>query len=408
MYYQHRIKRLINFKESIIVLSHSAKLKSFLLSIALIGISCNKDINSSESEITNSGILDKVSVQVANLSDQLAYKEHHLLSLMETVLEQNPDLNKTLNFKASKDERPKVLLKNLLNNGSFAKSEQHPSLEAFTDLDGETWHPVIERVRKGTGNPKQDIYATTSFNQETGKEFVQAYHLKDDGQLVLIDDNYTESEFLQSASGKATPSVFSVTLTDCPIGTINDGCDLNPESAGASPSSDVLKIQKIRINKKRETWIEKADIEFQGLKISLQNGKYKRAFHISSSSSYANLDGRRQKMTKVSNSQLGNYKTVNFKIGRESAKSSFIFAIYEYDSWPAPRRRIDFSILPASCDCSRPDIQYKGYRSWYKDPYFNRVYSINRNHLTDGSIRPAFGKTFLSDDITSAAIKFSN
>ena len=128
---------------------------------------------------------------------------------------------------------------------------------------------------------------------------------------------------------------------------------------------------------------------------------------ISFSSSYLNLTGSRKAITKISNSEIGSFQTVNFKIGSESSNSSFVFTVYEYDSWPAPKKYIQTSLLPASCDCARPNYNLFGYRS-YQTPYFNRVYSINRNASTDG-IPYAFGRTISNpEDNYSGRIKFTN
>ena len=385
--------------------------------LCLLIASCSSEvvIHKESNDLASDPPLDKNYIEDASIQEQLNYKEYHLTSLMEHILDVNPGFEKLTEFKAGKRKRPAVYMSGLLD-GFYpsGKDEEHLSLEAFTDLDGETWYPILTRIKEGERHAENALYLINSFDPDTESEYVKAYHLNEEGELILVDGHFAEDEFL-SMSQKSTleESVYTLSIVSCaPIEGIKKIAYTDCYSGGGTGSGgytppSTLRIEKIEINDKKESWIEKADIEFQGVKVSFDGSQFVRDYSIGFSSSYLNLTGSRKAVTKISNSDIGSFQTVNFKIGSESSNSSFVFTVYEYDSWPAPKKYIQTSLLPASCDCARPNYNLFGYRS-YQTPYFNRVYSINRNASTDG-IPYAFGRTISNpEDNYSGRIKFTN
>jgi len=378
-------------------------------------------VSTSEMEMF-SRILDKNYIQNASLKEKLVYKDHYLTSLMEAVIEVNPGFENNAVFKTSKKENPEVYIEGLLKISSqkTEKSESTlkkgiESLNAFTDLEGEKWYPVLKRLRKGgDSSSKEAIYLLKSYNENSKEEFVKAYQLKKNGIFKLIHDDFTEEMFLNSSkSGKAEPSVYSVTLQRCP--PVDDpkqkaayvDCSSGGGGGSGGTPSSVLNIEKIRINDKKESWIEKAEICFTGAKISFNGEQFERDWYISGSGSFSHLAGTIETITKISLMELGDKQTVNFKIGAVRDNSSFVFSIYEWDAWPAPNRYVKLGVIPGSCYCRRSGITTLKYRS-YQTPYFDRVFSLNHNYLTDG-VYSAFGKSFLSiEDNLSGWIEFND
>lgn len=387
----------------------------FFLVLAFI-ISCsNNSSGPIDYEKETESVPDKASIYQASLNEKLYYKEFHLTSLMEEILRVNPGFEKFIDTKNNKSERPALYMEALLKNEeSSSKEEEHPSLNAFTDLEGEDWYPILELVKEGSGESTDATYLLKTFDSIQQLEIVMAFNVDELGSLFLIDEDYTESEFNAISNKSNSSSVYYMSLGGCLPDNANQkaltgDCYSNGGPIEAPVPANILNIEKIEIFDKKESWIEKADIYFAGglTRYNDSQQKFLRDFSISSTSSYSNLSGVPNKITKISNSELGQFETVNFKVGAEDTKAVSVFTVYEKDSWPAPLRYVITSLLGAPCDCARAGFSSLNYRS-YQTPYFNRVFNFQENGLINGA-PPAYGRTFNAiEDNFSARIKFSN
>ncbi|UJH67520.1 hypothetical protein [Allomuricauda sp. SCSIO 65647] len=340
----------------------------------------NGGINFEEKKDSISNILDKQSVQNAPLKDKLTYKEFHLTSLMAEVIKVNPDFDKISEFKTSKGERPAVYIKSLLlENDLGSKDDVDPSVDAFTDLEGETWHPVLTLINQGVGGADNATFAVSSYNEDTGVEFVKAYQLNEVGELELVDEDYTEDEFSKTTSSKGNLSVYSLSLVECgqqpaaikkiayqncgrSVGTIGIGGG----TSGISKTS--LKITKMKIKDKKESWLEKADVQIYGWFFPFRSSNCEDTANVCPQGSrdyteaidiwYPNnkkginrLNLPEYRLSKYSNRDVRKErnKTINkhlmYDDNRPERESGVYLAyvIYEYDGWPAPRKYISFN-----------------------------------------------------------------
>ena len=219
---------------------------------------------------------DKGYIQNAQLDEKLAYKEFHLTNLMEQILQVSPEFADSEEFKVAKGNES-YYLENLLTNNlaqekgvSLTDKNDIPSLNAFTDLEGETWYPIIKVLRKGNKDGKKALYLINSYDEKKRKEIVKSYKLNKNGKLKLIDKNLTKKEYEnQYMTGKQSLPAYQLLLTPCSIGSLD--CGGGGGGGGGGTVSTTYKLKTMKIKDKKESWLEAADItifKFFGILLS--------------------------------------------------------------------------------------------------------------------------------------------
>lgn len=338
-------------------------------------------------------------IQTASIKEKLVYKEFHLSSLMEQVLEVNPEFENMEEFKTAKGEASYSLQNLLLDGiakkkgGTSTSKDDIPSLDAFTDLEGETWYPVLRRLKKGEGNGNNSLYLINSYDTDAEEEIVKAYKLDENGKLVLTHKRFTEEMFSGSQTSKESSSVYQLRLSECPIAQdmlkiAARGCGSG--SSGGGISSYSTKIRNMTIKDKKESWIEKADVHYARISWSLlAPGVY---YDNCPPVQYPFCDGKGKLIRKYKNREVRKRqsKSVNFTINTSSSNHAVLqFAVFEYDSWPA-------GIKTYQEDVNGATINLK-YRSW-NDPYDERTVTFT------GAYGLQNGRRFTVDN---SAIKYN-
>lgn len=372
----------------------------------------DSDNFSSVEEDTVKIVLEKNEIENATLSEKLTYKDHHLTSLIEEVLKVNPNFEDIAAFEKSKNENPAVYIEDLLGNGSqntgnsplSSRGGENPSLEAFSNLENESWHPVLELLKKGNGGAKKAIYLLKSFDENSKKEFVKGYQLKQNGKFELVYEDFTEEIFRDlSKSSKIGPSVYLTSLygcyaTDDPVRKIANkrGCGSSSGGGSGGGSNTIfLDIERMRVKDKKESWIESGDVYFKGSGVWIDaDGTY--TFKSLKRSGY-NYDNH--EITTIPNKDVGNWKSVNYNITTNTTGAAFFYyVIYENDSWPAPVKSASFRSGPLNkilkfrsynTKYSSKILTSKGRVPGHRDIYTAFGNKVN-NNVIDYEFSPAY------------------
>lgn len=407
-----------NFRIFRETLAFKLKFCVLLCSLALC-ISCDSELPAEPLEKNDSQIISKESIESATLNEKLIYTEHHLTTLMEEVIKVNPTFGKISEFtKVGRNSRPGVYLEELLKN-SYKKNaltykeEEHPSIGAFENVEGETWYPIVEQINEGDGDSKNAIFLLKSFDTELEREVVRAFNFDNSGELKLFYEDFTEEQFLNlTTAGKLNPSVFAISLAQCEPaaehqqlaykssncgGTSSSGGSVGSTATGSVP----LEIQKLKIMDKKETWLEKAEVYIYGYAMSDNINFYWPLGYLWGDR--ATKDGAKirnnpeYKLGKFSNNDVGKgrFKTINKHMMHElESSSTFIsYIIYEYDGFPALLKKVPFK---------RPGgtTAYISYRSYNKKYIAAQVTSANNFEPSpDHSVLRGYGNTVKNDVI---------
>lgn len=236
----------------------------------------NDTINTLNEGIASEGkteILSKKAIENAEINEKLAYKDFHLATLVEAVITSDTDLTDLEAAASAKEGEPAMYIERVLRRRSSAKGNSTSmddltlnSLDAFKDLDGETWYPILTLKRREADGLKNALYLFDSYDEPTEQEIVHAYRMGQSGALELVNANFTETMFnnLGKAS-KDDPQVFAVTLSNIPPGASDYVMYTEPifggGGSGGGTSSSYYQLYKMKIKEKKESWLEKADIK---------------------------------------------------------------------------------------------------------------------------------------------------
>lgn len=339
----------------------------FVFTIIFLAISCAENSSLYDETIPEAVSLPEgENIESASLEEKLAYKELHLTNLVLDILKVNPEFTKSEGFKASKGERPALYMENLLKSGKFySKDDEHGSLEAFLNLDGEDWYPILTKLKDGDNDGTNALYLLNTYDPVAEREFVKAFGMDESGNIQLVDEDYTEEDF-NSLNNKSTRSAYAMSLAQCkPTHKNQKAADCN--SGGSSGGSNgggsngvgstanvpvPLEIKRLKIMDKKESWLEKADVYIYGYAMSDDVNFFSPLGFWWGDRATENgakiRNNPEYKLGKYSNSDVknGRSKTINKHMmnGTDGASSTFIsYVIYEYDGFPAPLKQVRFS-----------------------------------------------------------------
>ncbi|MDF0715006.1 hypothetical protein PY092_02500 [Muricauda sp. 334s03] len=251
------------------------------------------------------------------------------------------------------------------------------SLQAFVELEGESWYPYVHKIKEGRGN--EPLILINSYDPDTKKEIVQGYKLNTTGQLKLKYQDLSEEDIfgpnpIPEAIGNnvfvlgISPEDQEYIIPD-PIQGFEDGEGTSLGGGGSGNVPEDLQIQKIKIKDKKESWIEKADVYIYGYAMSGNPNFFEPLGYFWGDR--VTIDGAQirnnpeYKLGKFSNSDVNNgtFKTINKHIvNRSESCGLFIsYIIYEYDGFPAPLKSVYFN----RPDGSSAKISYRSYNQKY-------------------------------------------
>lgn len=314
---------------------------------------------------------DKKGIEKAELEEKLTYKNYHLTYLMEKTLQASPDFNEQVSKKSGKERNPGIFYFDDLLSGDIVGKGQTTindnirfSLNAFIDLDGESWYPYMHKIKEGKGTAS--LFLINSYDPDTEKEIVQGYKLDATGQLKLKYRDLSEEDiFGTNPKPEALENdvfVLGISPEDqeyrLPDPILEEGF-----GGGGGISNNYVKMEYVKIKDKKESWVEKADVKFEVVDVtasSLTPGDF--STHCGPNAGLGCYwDG--SFLVHCNNGEVGDKRLINRDMGilqtGELAKIA-AFVIFEYDSWPAPTHVYE-KILNG-------ETLKVGYRS-YQSPY---------------------------------------
>lgn len=342
-------------------------------------------------------LIDKADIEKAELKEKLAYKNFHLTFLMEEVLRLNPDFNEISVKKLSKKGYSEaiyfddLLSEQFIGEGQRSKIDSiQESLEAFNDLERESWHPYVLMIKEGEGN--EYLFLINSYDPYTKKEIVQGYKLSPTGQLRLryvdlskedifgsnpIQETIGNTIYVLGILPENQENMLEVPLTEEEF----EGGEGASSGGGSGSSDNYVKTQYVKIKDKKESWVEKADVKFEVVTAtpsSLAPGDFRTHCGVNAGlGCYWNGSF----LVHCNNSEVGDKRLINRNMGilqTGTFAEIAVYVIFEYDAWPAPTHVYEKTLNGESLKV--------GYRS-YQSPYDEQVVNFNSQNpynLTNG------------------------
>ncbi len=316
---------------------------------------------------------DKAGIETAELNEKLDYKSFHLTKLMEAVIRSSPDFDSQLTSKPSNGEHlgasyfSDLLSKSHTEKGG-ANDDIQFSLNAFTDLDGESWYPYLRKLKKGKdGNP---LFLINSFDVKEEREIVQGYEPDGTGKLKLVSKEVFEEDIFDSETDRAVGNraVYAIAIAPCLRTAVARCSGGGGGNTGSSTSIVTAKFGYMIIKDKKESWLEKAEVHKQSY--SSESPQPGRLYGPCGNG----CDTVGDRIRKFSNRDVRKRKkkTVNHRFyyaGNSVNRGNVVsYVIYENDHWPAHLRQYNAYVNGA---------QFKfRYRS-YQTPYDQNTITLN-------------------------------
>ncbi|WP_299532402.1 hypothetical protein [Ulvibacterium sp.] len=344
----------------------------------MFSLSCDdvNDLEVSSDTILETRMYDKEYIKDATLNEQINYRIFHLSQLVNELNATAMDFDQMFSGNNGKDKRfNKLFFSDLLysnaldNKGKDVNEDTEFSLNAFTGLSEQDLLPYIEKIKNGdTSDP---LFLVSSYDIENDKENVIGLKLDSEGKLKMVSSHVEEEDVFGDLKGKVTDrnAVYKVDSDGCGNYHKNASCG-SSGSIGDVTTSGSVAIRKIQIRDKKDSWLSNAQIRFQ--KVTAGDFNPSNYYtHCGINNAWCNLDGEWLAQYSSREVKKGRVVNVNKHLGRKSG-DFVLYALYEYDNWPAPKKTFERNINGA-------DV-YVEYRS-YQTPYDHNVfttYSGNR------------------------------
>jgi hypothetical protein len=362
-----------------------------LFSLVLLA-SCSNEESMGLEPSTNSQIMTKAQVLTAPLDKQIAYKRHHLKVLAQWVASERAAINvdASESFQKNQVAEQTFYLENLVNeigvtqksSKLFTKESVVSALDAFKNMDGETYLPVITVHESGilgqkSGSSNEETLIVIEDNDLDGETYAAYLMGEDDGLEEYLGD-------LDNPTVAGLP-LLVIELDPCGANTVV-ASDINGASPcvsntlgggggfGGGSSFQSLVIDKMTIRDRKEGAPFRSEIRMKAYKISdlRPNLYYDCAENVFSSVNCYSSNGN--EIVQLKRKWQNDERTYNFEIERNNNFSNdiLVYLIFEADSFPAIVD-VDYRGLPNNSDIGIP------YRS-YQSPYDMQVLSQNSNY----------------------------
>lgn len=349
----------------------------FLIFSTTIFISCEKenlsDQNTELSEFAKSlTILDKSQIVKASQSDQLAYKRAHLKTLSLWMLEEGfPYLNERLGNQTNPDDDTffieDLYLEHIAESNISEDSTIRVALDAFKDLDNETWFPSVRLVKSDNTSSNPKLIAAVE-DYDGSEEFAQGYIMGDNpGEIKDLEYDITETSIdpdliLAVVLDPCSTTTFvPASSMEIPCADPYSGLLTGPGSGGGNNS---LVINKMLIKKLKEIWPFRPRISFKGYKLDNPQAGiyYECGEQMTSSTNCQDYSGRT--VAELKRSYEDDDRTYNWKIESSSDLNQEIiyYVIFEYDGFPAGETE---EIFPLPLNGASTSFKYRSWNSIY-------------------------------------------
>ncbi len=394
---------------------------SFLTFIfSLVG--CSKDAENFENETKAVNMSDKVAIENATLENKIKYAEFHLLKIATFIakdLKSTKIANDIFEKGNINGKNGSILAEDLINsmkqqsrsNISNAEiTEIQKSLNAFDDLEGINWKPVLSTVmfekklnRRGFDDSEPIFVLSTDTEREN--QVVDGYQLSESNVMEKISTPVNEAIATNNV-------VFRVGLTPISDNPDSDGGssggggysgggapnDTNPIPTGGvvgsgttattGPYTYGLKIRTMTCKYKKESIFESNDVYIVGAKDNLiptiTHNDVPQFFPTATQGWNWNgqvgwnsqiTDGAR--IRHFTSTECNNQTSfiINWIIDQGSNMSQgqvFYYVIFEADNWPAPQNECQYNFPNGTFKI----LKYRSYEGEYSKPMlFNNAFS---------------------------------
>ena len=360
--------------------------------LIILSVSCESEEEQNLPLVEGQSIsmfFDKEIIQKAELMEKLAYKNYHLTYLMEEVIHRNGDFDSHNNMNALKrgSINETFKFKDLLGDVRTGKGEEQSrdsvqfSLEAFIDLEGESWQPNLKKIKEG--DEIAPLFLINSFDPSSQREVVLGYVLNDLRKMELkYRDLSQENVFGSNPIEEAKENAIYV------LGiSLEEQEDMLPEifseddGGGGGSNNNYVKMEYVKIKDKKESWVEKADVKFEVVATpasSLNPGEFSTHCGVNAGlGCYWNGSF----LAHCNNSEVGKKRLLNREMGilqHGTFADIAVFVIFEYDSWPAPTHVYEKILNGESLK-----VGYRSYQSPYDEMTAN-FHDQNPYNLVNG------------------------
>lgn len=340
--------------------------KIVLLFMSLVILSCSEEENF-VTENVSVDYLDKSQIMNADLKTQIEYKRHHMFILSDWVSKNGLDIikenRKNINEFFISDLVEEAIYKKRYSIDDESNAELFDALDAFTDLEGESWYPVVRLSENSfRKNQSSGVIISIEDADENGEMFTHYLPGENDDDLVEVDFEVSEE----------TSETHDFVVVELVNGQ-PEFLDSDPAGTSGSTTSGgyvSLKLQEMTIRDLKEGWPGRSEIAIKGYKINVQpNIGYLCGYPIFSSVNCGSLSGRR--ITRLKRSHEDDLRGYDWDIERDEFfyNDVLVYVLFEEDSWPAPQQPGDIP-LPQNAFTNIP------FRSW-QSPYDKKALSNN-------------------------------
>jgi len=353
--------------------------KLVLLTIVLSSCTQKEDLDVLNDVNLETRMYDKEYIKDAALNEQLNYRLFHLSQLVSELRASEIKFDDMFSKQAGKNGGfnklffSDLLYSNALDNKDGGVNENTEfSLGAFTGLSEQDLLPYIEKIKSGDGS--DPLFLVSTYDEKNAKENVIAFKFDSKGKVEIVNSDVTEEDVFGDKTGKVTNdgSVYKVDSDGCGNYYKSAGCGGGGTGGGTTTSGSVA-IRQIQIRDKKDSWLSNAQIRF----MKVTQGSLNPAnfyTHCGINDAYCNYSG--DWLAQYNNREIedGRIVTVNKYLGRKSG-DIVLYALYEYDNWPAPKNTFKKIINGADVF-----VEYRSYQTPYDHNAFT-TYSGNRYGL---------------------------
>ena len=365
--------------------------KLILLGLVSLFVSCtdNETILNETTETADLNMYDKSYIENATFNKKLSYKRFHLKKITTWLLKNDKDVKNALielnNYNNGKFDTfyvesviSQVLLQNTSNDedkmNAEIDSELEFSLNAFVDLESESWYPSIrvhdfeKYLSRSPYDSTKTLYAIDDYDEVNEEQIMAGYQENSEGELEVIDETLNEQ-----LAGE--DDIVVLELLPCTGGggqqQLRGPCD-DDGGGGQSQNLFRLRVDKMTVKYHKEGWPGRSEINFKGYSLSAPFGSGDCGNNIAGTSNCYNYSGKRIERYKRSwiNNQDERTQGYQIKFQEDYITNEVVyFIIFEEDSFPAPKKTASF-LMPNG------DVRNFEYRSW-QTFYDQQILSMN-------------------------------
>jgi hypothetical protein len=259
-----------------------------------------------------------------------------------------------------------LYLEHISENNLVENAAIRTALDAFKQIDGETWYPTVRLVKSDNTSSTPQLIAAVE--DHDGEQEIAKGYTYDDENDQLIDLNYEITE-----TSIDSDLILAIVLDPCSFNTIAPPSIMETECpdllsgflpGGAGNNGISLVINKMAIRDLKEPSPFRPKISFKGYKIDnpQQNIYYECGENMLASSNCNEYSGK--EITTLKRKHEGDTRTYNWRIERSSDLSQEIvyYVIFEYDSFPAEKQE---SVWSLPVNNSTTSFKFRSWNSTY-------------------------------------------